>query len=146
IAWQRIRPLWHAAGRQEPVGQPALIAAASGVRSQESGVRSQEAWVRSRFPAVATNGHAAHTPSGNGHVPHAPSGAGKRLLAVSNLAFRYPDRAEPVLHGVGLEVWAGDRLLLEGRSGGGKSTLAALLAGCRVPSSGLILLGGLDRN
>ena len=39
----------------------------------------------------------------------------------------------------------GDRLLLEGPSGGGKSTLASLLAGLRPPQSGLLLLRGLDR-
>ena len=39
---------------------------------------------------------------------------------------------------------AGDRLLLEGPSGGGKSTLASLLTGLRQPESGLLLLGGLD--
>jgi ABC-type multidrug transport system fused ATPase/permease subunit len=38
----------------------------------------------------------------------------------------------------------GDRLLLEGPSGGGKSTLASVLAGCRPPDSGLLLLDGLD--
>jgi ATP-binding cassette, subfamily B, bacterial len=46
---------------------------------------------------------------------------------------------------VGVKIGAGDRLLLEGPSGGGKSTLAALLAGSRVPESGLMLLDGLDR-
>ena len=44
-----------------------------------------------------------------------------------------------------MRIHAGDRLLLEGASGGGKSTLAALLSGLRVPESGLLLLGGLDR-
>ncbi len=34
---------------------------------------------------------------------------------------------------------------LEGPSGGGKSTLAALLAGLRAPESGLLLLGGVDQ-
>ncbi len=38
----------------------------------------------------------------------------------------------------------GARLLLEGPSGGGKSTLAAILAGLRRPASGLLLLDGLD--
>ena len=50
-----------------------------------------------------------------------------------------------VLLGVTVRIRPGDRLLLEGPSGGGKSTLAALLAGCRVPGSGLLLLDGLDR-
>jgi ABC-type bacteriocin/lantibiotic exporter with double-glycine peptidase domain len=36
--------------------------------------------------------------------------------------------------------------LLEGPSGGGKSTLATLLLGLRLPESGLVLLGGLDRH
>jgi ABC-type bacteriocin/lantibiotic exporter with double-glycine peptidase domain len=35
-------------------------------------------------------------------------------------------------------------MLLEGPSGGGKSTLASLLTGLRQPESGLLLLGGLD--
>jgi ATP-binding cassette subfamily B protein len=49
------------------------------------------------------------------------------------------------LQGVAVQVRAGDRLLLEGSSGGGKSTLASLLAGARVPESGLVLFDGLDR-
>jgi ATP-binding cassette subfamily B protein len=43
-------------------------------------------------------------------------------------------------------VRRGDRILLEGPSGGGKSTFAALLAGLRTPNSGTLLAGGLDRD
>jgi ATP-binding cassette subfamily B protein len=78
----------------------------------------------------------------------APTGkpcSGATLLDVHDLVFRYRDRGEPVLQGVDVHIRAGDRLLLEGPSGGGKSTLAALLAGGRVPEAGLLLLGGLDR-
>ena len=50
-----------------------------------------------------------------------------------------------MLRGCSLTVRSGDRLLLEGASGGGKSTLASLLVGLRVPQSGLLLLRGLDR-
>jgi ATP-binding cassette subfamily B protein len=50
-----------------------------------------------------------------------------------------------VLEGCSLRVRRGDRLLLQGPSGGGKSTLASLLTGLRVPESGLLLLDGLDR-
>lgn len=67
------------------------------------------------------------------------------LLMANDLVFRYGDRGEPVLRGVSLQVFAGDRLLLEGPSGSGKSTLAALLIGLRRPESGLLLLNGLDR-
>ena len=36
--------------------------------------------------------------------------------------------------------------MLEGPSGGGKSTLASLIAGLRQPESGLLLASGLDRH
>ncbi len=38
----------------------------------------------------------------------------------------------------------GERVLLEGPSGGGKSTFASLLSGMRKPDSGLVLISGLD--
>jgi ATP-binding cassette subfamily B protein len=67
------------------------------------------------------------------------------IMEAHDLVFRYQDRGEPVLKGCSLTVRRGDRLLLEGASGGGKSTLASLLVGLRVPQSGLLLLHGLDR-
>lgn len=67
------------------------------------------------------------------------------VLEAHDLVFRYAGRADPVLHGCGLTLRSGDRLLLEGPSGGGKSTLASLLAGLRAPDAGLLLLQGLDR-
>jgi ATP-binding cassette subfamily B protein len=67
------------------------------------------------------------------------------VLEANDLVFRYRDRGEPVLRGCSLRVSAGDRLLLEGPSGGGKSTLASLMIGLRFPESGLLLLQGLDR-
>jgi ATP-binding cassette subfamily B protein len=50
------------------------------------------------------------------------------------------------LRELNLTIRGGERILLEGPSGGGKSTLAALLTGLRVPESGLLLLNGLDRH
>ena len=67
------------------------------------------------------------------------------LVDARDLGFSYADRAEPVLRGCQLRIAVGDRLLLEGDSGGGKSTLAALLSGLRTPDRGLLLLGGADR-
>jgi ATP-binding cassette subfamily B protein len=49
------------------------------------------------------------------------------------------------LRGCDLQIQYGDRLLLEGPSGGGKSTLAALLAGLRQATSGLLLWRGIDQ-
>jgi ATP-binding cassette subfamily B protein len=61
------------------------------------------------------------------------------------LSFRYSNRAEPVLRECNVRIRRGDRVLLEGPSGGGKSTLASLLTGLRAPESGVLLLDGVDR-
>jgi ATP-binding cassette subfamily B protein len=67
------------------------------------------------------------------------------LLDVQGLGYRYDDRALPVLDRCNCVVHAGDQILLEGKSGGGKSTLAAVLAGLRPATHGSVLLHGLDR-
>jgi len=77
---------------------------------------------------------------------HAPTSRPVPIVSASDLVYRYRGRAEPVLRGCDLSIWPGDRILLEGPSGGGKSTLASLLSGVRKPDSGLLLLGGLDHH
>ncbi len=67
------------------------------------------------------------------------------VIEARDLTFRYGDRAEPVLREVNLEITTGDRVVLEGASGGGKSTLVSVLAGVREPGSGRVLMHGLDR-
>jgi ATP-binding cassette subfamily B protein len=66
------------------------------------------------------------------------------LLEAHALVFRHRVHGAPVLRECSLQMRTGDRLLLEGPSGGGKSTLASLLTGLRQPDSGLLLLDGLD--
>ena len=61
------------------------------------------------------------------------------------MVFRYRPEGRAILRGLDLTIHQGERILLEGASGGGKSTLAALLTGLRTPESGLLLLNGLDR-
>jgi ATP-binding cassette subfamily B protein len=73
------------------------------------------------------------------------SSAASPVVEARDLVFRYTDRAQPVLRGVDLRIAAGDRVVLEGASGGGKSTLVSVLAGVREPSSGSVLIHGLDR-
>jgi ATP-binding cassette, subfamily B, bacterial len=68
----------------------------------------------------------------------------ERLLYARDLVFTHAGRIDPVLKGSSLTIEKGDFLLLQGKSGGGKSTLATLLAGLARPSAGVILLGGLD--
>ena len=75
----------------------------------------------------------------------AESGGGPPLMDGHDLSFRYHGRAESVLRGCSLRIRRGERLLLQGPSGGGKSTLASLLTGLRTPDAGLLLLDGVDR-
>ena len=100
------------------------------------------AWRRIQF-LIDAAGRAE--PVGRPHAAQLTPVDGRPLVSARDLVFRYPGRGQPVLQGVDLAVRAGDRLLLQGASGGGKSTLASLLAGSRLPESGLLLLHGLDR-
>jgi ATP-binding cassette subfamily B protein len=84
----------------------------------------------------------AQMTSGDNDAHSAPA----KLIDASNLVFRYQAQGEPVLNNVDLSIVRGERLLLEGPSGGGKSTLASLLVGLRTADSGLLLLNGLDRH
>ena len=74
------------------------------------------------------------------------AGSSQSLLAANDITFRYRQHGRPVLNHCALKINRGDRLLLEGPSGGGKSTLAAVLTGLRAPESGLMLLGGIDQS
>jgi ATP-binding cassette subfamily B protein len=69
----------------------------------------------------------------------------ERIFNARDLVFRYSQRTPPILRGCTLRISPGDRLVLEGESGGGKSTLVSLLVGLREPESGQLLIDGLDR-
>lgn len=69
----------------------------------------------------------------------------EKLIEADRLSFRYRSEGNPVLQSCSLTVRRGDRILLEGPSGGGKTTFASLLSGVRQPQSGLLLVSGLDR-
>jgi ATP-binding cassette, subfamily B, bacterial len=68
------------------------------------------------------------------------------VIEARGLTFRHAARTRPVLENCSLQIARGDRILLEGPSGGGKSTLVSLLTGLRTPEAGVLLLRGLDRS
>jgi len=74
-------------------------------------------------------------------APHAPAGATAPALRASNLVGGYGERA--VLHGVSLEVAAGEMLAIVGPNGAGKSTLLRLLCGSLDPWQGTVELLGV---
>lgn len=61
-----------------------------------------------------------------------------------DVSYTYPGAARPALEHVSLAVPAGSRVAVVGPSGAGKSTLASLLLGFRRPTSGRVLVGGVD--
>ncbi|MFF8616683.1 ABC transporter ATP-binding protein [Streptomyces sp. NPDC015350] len=64
------------------------------------------------------------------------------LIEVSGVRYAY-EGGEDVLHGVDLTVRPGERLVIVGPSGAGKTTLGRLLAGVDAPSSGSVTVGGV---
>ncbi len=70
-----------------------------------------------------------------------PATGGLRLEAID---FTYPDRAEPVLTALDLELAPGRTTALVGPSGAGKSTVAALALRLADPAAGRVSCDGVD--
>jgi ATP-binding cassette subfamily C protein LapB len=60
------------------------------------------------------------------------------------VTFSYPGKQVPALSNVSFRVGAGERVGVIGRIGSGKSTLEKLILGMYEPSSGSILVDGVD--
>ncbi len=83
--------------------------------------------------------------------PEMQTGKGRRLdkvvgeVALEAITFAYPTRPnEPVLRGLELRMSPGKVVALVGPSGGGKSTVAALLSRFYDPGEGSVRLDGVD--
>ncbi len=155
IAWKQVAPLFEAATRT--VADSDRSAAGWGTIGEDYTVRTNQACASPKAAALSSRLAAP----GDGRTPKAVSdcaqpepprlGDASRasspvpLLEAHDLNFSYRARGVPVLRDCGLMIRSGDRVLLEGPSGGGKSTLASVLARQRAPDSGLLLLHGLDR-
>ena len=65
-------------------------------------------------------------------------------IRFDNVSFRYPDSDKLALNRIDLNVKSGQTVALVGASGGGKSTLAALIPRFYAPESGRITIDGID--
>ena len=67
-------------------------------------------------------------------------------IQVKNLSYRYEPEAAPALWDVHLDIPRGQFVAVLGHNGSGKSTLAKLLNGLFQPTSGSVLISGMDTN
>ena len=65
-------------------------------------------------------------------------------LVLHNVRFRYPDASRFAVDGVSLSVKPGQKIALVGPSGGGKTTMASLMARFFDVTDGAITLGNVD--
>ena len=65
-------------------------------------------------------------------------------ITLDNVSFRYDDTDNDTLHSINMQVSQGETVALVGSSGGGKSTLAALIARFWDVTQGSIKIGGVD--
>ncbi len=67
-----------------------------------------------------------------------------REIVFKDVAFTYPGANRPALAGLNLTIRPGERIALVGENGAGKTTLVKLLMGLYRPTSGRILVDGMD--
>ena len=65
------------------------------------------------------------------------------MLVLEHIAWNLPD-GEPILKDITLTVPDGKLAVVTGPNGGGKTSLAKLIAGLEKPAAGRILLDGED--
>nr|WP_240458044.1 type I secretion system permease/ATPase [Halomonas socia] len=65
-------------------------------------------------------------------------------LELNRITLRYPDEERDAIRDISLKIKPGEKVALLGRVGSGKSTLNKLMLGLYQPSSGAVLLDGVD--
>ncbi len=155
IAWQRTKLLFDAAARGEARSLAGAARRGGDLPTAPSRPRLEVDALEPRAPAncgAAEQSRDSDLPASSSRPrlaidasePRAPANGtaaeqsrdSEFILDARQIAYRYAGRGQAVLRGCNLRVARGDRVLLEGPSGGGKSTLAAVLTGMRTRAVG----------
>jgi ATP-binding cassette, subfamily B, bacterial len=80
-------------------------------------------------------------PQSRGRITQSITHEGIRF---ENVSFAYPGNPEPVIKNISLQLKPGEKLAIVGENGSGKTTLIKLLTKLYTPTSGRILLDGVD--
>ncbi|MBO9578538.1 MAG: ABC transporter ATP-binding protein [Microbacteriaceae bacterium] len=67
-----------------------------------------------------------------------------QVIEIQDVSFHYPNSERAVLQHVSMRIERGQRVAIVGENGAGKSTLIKLISGLYRPTSGRILLDGVD--
>lgn len=77
------------------------------------------------------------------HFVHQENRKDYAMLELKNITWEIPD-GEEIIKGIDLSVEDGRLIVVTGPNGGGKTTLAKLIAGIETPSAGEIIFDGKD--
>ena len=73
---------------------------------------------------------------------HRPELSGE--IEFRHVSFSYPEQGEAALTNVSLRIAPGERVIIIGRTGSGKTTLQKLMLGLYQPSQGVVRIDGID--
>ena len=133
--------LGKAVGALERVADLVAPTSGGGSTEAEAATATTEAAATATTEAAASSG-ASSSSGGTGDATHAavPSTSGR--VEMRDVWFRYPGAQDWAVRGLTLTLEAGQTLALVGPSGGGKSTIAALMLGLYTPQRGTIWVDG----
>jgi ABC-type multidrug transport system fused ATPase/permease subunit len=123
---------------------PLQSAAANTKQNVEQAELAQRLIVEANESAAAEAIERAAAPPG-APQPSAPVGEGMPI-DIRGATYRYPGDDHDTLHGISLNVVAGQHVAIIGPSGAGKTTMVDLILGLVHPSSGSVRIGGLEPN